>query len=313
MKSYFDLQGDGGSNIAAQVAEQQKRLLDRLARVRWVVAVMSGKGGVGKSLLTANLALAFAAAGRRVGVLDGDLNGPSIAAMLGVRQQRFPAAAQGLEPARSSQGIKVLSMDLFLAGDATPVTWEGPPRETYMWRGNLEVNTLRHFLTEAAWGELDFLLIDLPPGTDRLQNVSSLLPESAAAVVVTIPSEMSQFIVGKSITMATEVVKRRVLGVVENMAGYVCQGCGEIGPLFSSSESAVMLAARHGVPYLGGIPFDPRLGAASDAGRPFLLEHPEAPASRAITSVARLIEAGLVEVEQPSTTTAPATQHGDLP
>lgn len=312
MKSYFDLQGDGGSNIAAQVAEQQRRLSERLAHVNWVVVVMSGKGGVGKSLVTANLALAFAAAGRRVGVLDGDLNGPSIAKMLGVRQQRFPATAQGLEPARSSEGIKVLSMDLFLAGDATPVTWEGPGKETYMWRGNLEVNTLRHFLSEAAWGELDFLLIDLPPGTDRLQNVSSLLPEAAAAVVVTIPSEMSQFIVGKSITMATQVVKRRVLGLVENMAGYVCQSCGEIGPLFSSTQSAAMLAARHQVAYLGGIPFDARLGAASDAGRPFLLEHPEAPASRAISSVARRIEAGLAAAEQPSTPTSPATGHGDI-
>ena len=293
MKNYFDLKGDGGSDIAGQVAAQRRRLRESLSHVRHVISVMSGKGGVGKSVITTNLAAEFSRQGLRLGVLDADINGPSIAKMLGVRDQRYPATEHGLEPASSAHGIRVMSMDLFLAGDANPVQWEGPVEETYVWRGNLEINTLRHFLTDTQWGELDMLLLDLPPGADRLQNLGGLLPPQAPTLIVSIASEVSQLVVSKSISMATQVLRRPVLGLIENMAGYHCQSCGEVGPLFSAASSVAELAAKHQVPFLGGVPFDARLATASDAGEPFVLTYPESPAALAIAGIASRIRSAL--------------------
>ncbi|HZS33189.1 MAG TPA: P-loop NTPase [Methylomirabilota bacterium] len=292
MKGYRDLAGDGGSNVAAQVAAQRARLEARLARVRATLAVVSGKGGVGKSSLTANLAAALAAHGRRVGVLDADLNGPSMAKMLGVRGQALRVTPDGVRPAESAEGIRVLSMDLLLPADETPVVWQAPTQaDSHTWRGSMEGTALREFLADTAWGELDVLLLDLPPGGDRLSTVADLLPQLTGAVVVTIPSEVSHLVVRKSLTLARE---RGVplLGLVENMAGYVCPGCGAIGPLFAGPGGETT-AAQHGIPFLGRVPFDPRLAVAADGGRPFVRAHPESPTGRALTAVAAAVAARL--------------------
>ena len=177
MKKYRDIAGDGGSNIVGQVEAQQARLLARLQDVRAIVAVVSGKGGVGKSSVTANLAGAFALRGARVGVLDADLNGPTMAKMLGVRGRTLVVGAGGVEPPVSALGIRVMSMDLLLADDATPLTWDAPSQaEAHTWRGTMEANALREFLADTGWGALDVLLIDLPPGTDRLATIAGLVP-----------------------------------------------------------------------------------------------------------------------------------------
>ncbi|RPH78172.1 MAG: hypothetical protein EHM88_16475, partial [Candidatus Rokuibacteriota bacterium] len=177
VKRYRDIVGDGGSNIVGQVEAQQARLGARLREVRAIIAVVSGKGGVGKSSITANLAGAFALAGARVGVLDADLNGPSMATMLGVRGRTLTVGPAGVEPPAGALGIGVMSMDLLLAGDATPLTWDAPSQaEAHTWRGTMEANALREFLADTAWGPLDVLLLDLPPGTDRLATVTGLVP-----------------------------------------------------------------------------------------------------------------------------------------
>src|SRR5262249_28368133 len=158
MKRYKDIAGDGGSNIVGQVADQQGRLRARLSAIRRTVAIVSGKGGVGKSSITAGLAAALAAEGYAVGVLDADLNGPSMAKMLGVRGQRLAVTPDGVEPARSAEGIRVVSMDLLLAADETPVVWDAPTQsEAHTWRGTMEASALREFLTDTAWGALDCL------------------------------------------------------------------------------------------------------------------------------------------------------------
>lgn len=274
MKRYRDIAGDGGSNIVGQVEAQQARLGARLRDVRAIVAVVSGKGGVGKSSITANLAGAFALAGARVGVLDADLNGPSMATMLGVRGRTLLVGADGVEPPAGALGIRVMSMDLLLAGDATPLTWDAPTQaEAHTWRGTMEANALREFLADTAWGALDVLLIDLPPGTDRLATIVGLVPALTGTVIVTIPSDVSRLVVRKSITVA-RAAPAPVLGVIENMAGMF------------PGEGAEAMAHDSGVPFLGRVPFDPALAAAADRGEPYVAAAPATPAARALVAIA---------------------------
>ncbi|HLC43293.1 MAG TPA: Mrp/NBP35 family ATP-binding protein [Methylomirabilota bacterium] len=292
MKKYRDIVGDGGSNIVGQVEEQRTLLQARMASIRRTIAVVSGKGGVGKSSVTSNLAATFASQGRQVGVMDADINGPSIAKMLGVRGQKLGVAAEGVLPAVTSQGIRVMSMDLLLPSDETPVKWDAPTQaEAHTWRGGMEANAIREFLTDTVWGSLDFLLLDLPPGTDRLATVAGILPGLSGAVIVTIPSEVSHLVVKKSITVAKE-CKVPILGLIENMAGYVCQKCGEIGELFRGPGGEA-LAEEFDIPFLGKIPFDPRMAVAADQGVPFVVEQLDSLAARAFIEIARKISAVL--------------------
>jgi ATP-binding protein involved in chromosome partitioning len=274
MKRYRDIAGDGGSNFVGQVEAQQARLRQRLREVKAVVAVVSGKGGVGKSSITANLAGAFALAGARVAVLDADLNGPSMAAMLGVRGRTLVVTADGVEPPAGALGIRVMSMDLLLAGDAAPLTWAAPSQaESHTWRGTMEANALREFLADTAWGALDVLLVDLPPGTDRLATIVGLLPTLSGTVIVTIPSDVAHLVVRRSITVALT-APAPVLGIIENMSGMFA-GVG-----------AEPLARDSGVPFLGRVPFDAALASAADRGEPYVAAAPTALAARALTTIA---------------------------
>lgn len=283
MKHYRDVAGDGGSNVVGQIAAQQQRLRERLAGVRAILAVVSGKGGVGKSTLAAGLAGCFAAGGWRVGVLDADLNGPSMAKMLGVRGRRLVMAGDAVEPPEAALGIKVMSMDLLLASDATPLTWQAPTQEeAHTWRGSMEAQALREFLADTNWGALDALVIDLPPGTDRLATVASLVPRLAGTILVTIPSDVSQLVVRRSITVARQ-TEAPVLGLVENMVG-----------LFPGPDAAA-LAAEAGIPFLGRVPFDPALAAATDRGDPFVVTEPGSEAARQLTAIAKKIISALAQ------------------
>jgi ATP-binding protein involved in chromosome partitioning len=277
VKRYRDIAGDGGSNIVGQVEDQQARLRRRLAGVRFVVAVVSGKGGVGKSSVTANLASSLALDGWRVGVLDADLNGPSMAKLLGVRGRTLVLASGAVEPPTTPLGVRVMSMDLLLPDDATPLTWQTSSQaESQTWRGTMEANGVREFLADTAWGDLDALLVDLPPGTDRLSVIAGLVPVLAGTVVVTIPSDVSRLVVRRSITVAAG-LPAPVLGLVENMAG-----------LFPGPGGAE-LAREGGIPFLGSIPFDPELAAAGDRGEALAVTAPERPAAHAFTVLARRI------------------------
>lgn len=290
MKTYKDIIGDGGSQILEQVAEHQQKLARRLADVKHIIAVMSGKGGVGKSALTLNLASALALDGHSVGIVDTDINGASIAKMAGVRGQRLRMSSDGVHPAMGDLGIKIISIDLFLPGENNPVIWDAPTqKDAFTWRGMMEANTIREFFADTIWGKLDFLLIDLPPGTDKLPNIVDLLPKISGTVIVTIPSGLSQFVVEKSIKMALDVLQTPVIGLVENMSAIVCESCGEREPLFTSGKTG-KLAATYGIPVLGNIPFDPKMAIAADDGQLYLPANRNHPAAQEIIAIAKTVK-----------------------
>lgn len=272
-------------NVLGQVLAQREQVITRLAQIKHVVAVMSGKGGVGKSALTANLAAALAIQGRAVGVLDADIHGASAAAMLGARGQDVVIGPGGARPAMGVANVQVMSMDLFLAGDDATVAWHHPgglAADTYVWRGTLEANALREFLADTQWGTLDYLLIDMPPGADRFETLLRLAPDLSGALVVTIPSQVSHLVVRRAIASARR-AEARLLGLVENMAGRGDEGMGDF-------PEGQRFAKEVGIPYLGQVPFDSRLARTTDAGRPFVLEHSHTPAGQAILSLAGTVE-----------------------
>lgn len=289
MRTYKELPSDAGSNIIGQVTAQMSRLQQRLASVKRTVAIMSGKGGVGKSSLTANLATALTLNGNTVGVVDADINGPTLAKMMGCRNATLEYAQTGVQPALTALGTKLISMDLLLAEDDAPVLWNAhTQKDAFTWRSTMEVSALREFIADTEWGQLDYLLLDLPPGTERLPNVVELIPNLGGVVVVTIPSEVSQLVVKKSVTMARDILKVPIIGIVENMAFYLCQHCGEEEPLFSAAESLDNAFQQE---ILGSVPFDPRLARAGDSGTPYLNEYPDTPASKVLMQVAEKIQA----------------------
>ena len=289
MKTYKDITGDGGSNIVEQVIAQQDRVKARMASVRHTVAVMSGKGGVGKSSVVVNLGSALALQGYSVGILDADINGSSIAKMTGVRGQPLETGETGVMPTAAARNLKVMSIDLFLRDDNMPVIWDAPTqKDAYTWRGMMEAAAIRELLSDTEWGDLDFLIIDLPPGTDKLPNMLDLLPEISGTIIVTIPSELSQFVVGKSIMVAKDLLRTPVIGLVENMSMHICSQCGHEEKLFPGGI-VEELAQQHGVPYLGRIPFDPRMAVCADEGSLYLEEYGDLPATNAIGQIAQRV------------------------
>jgi len=284
IRTYGQVADPASEEIVAQIEAQDRRLAARLAGVGAVVLVASGKGGVGKSAVTANLAIALADSGSRVGAADADLHGPSLARMLGAPRERLRVGEGGVEPAIGASGVRVMSMDLLLESPDAPVRWRGPDMGAFAWQGTLEAGTLREFLADTAWGELDFLLLDLPPGTDRLFRLLEILPRLEALLLVTTPSEAARAVVTRSVRLAREAGIAR-LGLVANMTAWRCPECDRETALYDA-EGAERLAEETGLSVWAEIPFDPRLASATDAGRPFIRVEPEAPASRALRDLA---------------------------
>lgn len=268
------------SDREKRIREQEKLLKTRMGKIVHKIAVISGKGGVGKSLVTVNLAMALTLHGHshKVGILDADIHGPCVPKMLGMEGQRLPVGPPGAFPAEGPQGIRVVSMDLLL-DDETPVIWRGP----------LKMSAIRQFLTDIVWGELDFLLIDLPPGTgDEPLSIMQLIPEMDGVVIVTIPSEVSQKVVKKAVTFARK-LNVPIIGIIENMSGFICPTCGAEVNIFSVGGGE-KIAREMGVPFLGRVPLDPKICEDSDAGKPFIIQHPNSPAAKAFMSIVDNIE-----------------------
>ena len=262
MRTYSQIEGDGGSGVAGQIADLEAAIARRMAGIRHVVAVGSGKGGVGKSTLTRQLGAVLATAGKRVGILDADLNGPSQAMLNGVRNVPPLPGDEGLLLPVSRDGLKVLSVGSLLA-EGEALTWpSASPRHTHVWRATRELAKLAELLAAAHWGPLDVLLVDLPPGPERTAQFADFLGPQAAVVLVSIPSALARGVVARSVS-ALSALPNRLLGYVENMSGYACAGCGTVRPLFPESRETAELS----LPCLGRVPFDPQLAALSDEGR----------------------------------------------
>jgi ATP-binding protein involved in chromosome partitioning len=265
-----------------QKYEQEQKLKLKLNKIKHKVAIISGKGGVGKSTVTANLAMAFAMQGHKdkVGVLDADIHGPCIPKMLGLKGQTLIGGPGGmLFPVTGKLGIKVVSMDFLLPNDETPVIWRGP----------LKMRVIQQFLSDVTWGELDYLFIDLPPGTgDEPLSVTQLIPDMDGVVIVTMPSEVSQGVVKKAVTFAKQ-IGVPIIGIVENMSGFVCPDCGAKVNIFKTGGGKKM-AEDLSVPYLGSIPIDPNICNDSDNGLPFITENKTSPATKAFTEIVKKID-----------------------
>ena len=275
--------GPGGAAIPDQVVAQRDRLATRLKDIRWVVGIASGKGGVGKSALTANLAAALASDGLRVGALDADLNGPSLGRMLGVAGARMVSGEHGIEPPAATVGVRVISMEFFQEGDDAPLRFRGPASDGWVWRNVVETGTLRELISDVVWGELDVLLVDVAPGTDRIGRLLDLVPDPAALILVTTPSGMARRVVARSVRLVREARVRKV-GLVENMTSWECPDCGARTDLYEPAGPD--LTGPDGIEKWGAVPFDPRLARSTDEGAPFVLSHPEAPAALAIRGLA---------------------------
>ena len=251
-RTYRQVTGDDASQLAAQVEAQRARIQERLRAVRGIVAVMSGKGGVGKSSLTASLATALQ---RRVpndiGVLDADLKSPTVARLLAASGP-LRVTSDGVHPATGMGGVRVVSTDLLL-DEGQPLSWREPEQERFVWRGVLEAGALREFLSDVVWKGIDILLIDLPPGADGVSDLHALVPQLSGAIIVTIPTDESRRSVARTMRAAVD-AKIPLLGLVENMSGAVCGDCGATVPMFPGNAGE-QLAAEFGVALLGRVPF----------------------------------------------------------
>lgn len=268
-----------GKEESDQEFRDRQKLLSRLCRIRRKVVVLSGKGGVGKSTVAVNLAAALSLSGRRTGLLDVDIHGPSVPTLLGLEGHTLAGDADGIVPVEVGD-LKVVSAG-FLLGD---------PDEAVIWRGPLKMGVIRQFIADVEWGDLDFLVIDSPPGTgDEPLSVVQLIGSLDGAVVVTTPQKVAAVDVRKSVTFCRR-LGLPVLGIVENMSGFACPKCGEVTPILGSGGGR-RIAEDMGVPFLGSLPFDPAVGRACDEGKVFIHHHASTPTARMMREIIRPIMA----------------------
>jgi ATP-binding protein involved in chromosome partitioning len=265
----------------ADFTKKDQKLKKNMNRIKHKIAVISGKGGVGKSTVAANLAMAFALHGYkdRVGILDVDIHGPCIPKLLGVKGKKVQISPLGALPVTGPEGIKVVSMDFLVQNQETPVIWRGP----------LKMQAIRQFLSDFMWGELDFLFIDAPPGTgDEPLSVMQLMPEMDGTIIVTIPSEVSEDVVKKAVSFSRQ-MGIPVIGIVENMSGFTCPKCGEIVNILGSGGGK-RIAEELDVPFLGQIPIDSKICENADKGISFITGNVDSPAAKAFKEIVTKLE-----------------------
>ncbi len=263
--------------MATNKSEEEIKVAKTLARIKNRLLVFSGKGGVGKSTVAANLALAFDQKGLKVGLLDVDIHGPNLAKMMGVEDKRMMVSPGGIKAVQVSDNLKLVSMSFLLENSDLPVIWRGP----------MKMKAIQQFLGDVDWGELDWLVIDSPPGTgDEPLSVAQLIP-ATGAVVVTTPQEVSIMDSRKAVAFAQK-LNLRILGIIENMSGMVCPHCGEKIDLFKEGGGK-RTAFELGVPFLGKIPLDPQIVNSGDEGKPFVKTEPDSEASQAFMKIVEKI------------------------
>ncbi|MBN2655329.1 MAG: Mrp/NBP35 family ATP-binding protein [Nitrospirae bacterium] len=259
-----------------QPSEEMERqaLLDNISKIKHKIIVLSGKGGVGKSTVAANIAIELALRGKKTGLMDIDIHGPSIPKMLGIENVPPRNTFEGLYPSEANENLKAISIGFFLKDQNDAVIWRAP----------LKHSLIKQFLTDIRWGELDYLIIDCPPGTgDEPLSVIQLLEKPDGAVVVTTPQDVSLNDVRKSVTFCGQ-MNLPVIGVVENMSGFKCPKCGEVVNIFKKGGGSKM-AEEMGIPFLAAIPIDPNMVECGDSGKHFATIYKESDAAKSFAQV----------------------------
>ena len=276
-------------NLKEKVAQGQKELAEKqmesiaknLAKIKHKIVIISGKGGVGKTTVAVNLAMSLASVGLRVGLFDVDITGPNVVKMLGINPElkpRVDAETKKFYPIDGPLNMKVMSMAFLTINQDEPVIWRGP----------MKMGAVRQFLGDAIWGDLDYLICDLPPGTsDETLDILQLIPDENI-IVVTTPQEVALMDARKTIKMSL-IMQRKILGIIENMSGFKCTHCGENIDLFPS-RGAEQSSIDFGVELLGKIPFEIEIGQQGDQGLPFILKYPDSESAKAFKSVVLKIQ-----------------------
>lgn len=253
--------------------EEERKVSVTLAKIKNRLLVFSGKGGVGKSTVSANLALAFAKKGLKVGLLDVDIHGPNLAKMMGVEDKRMEVSPEGIKAVNVNENLKLVSMSFLLQEPDLPVIWRGP----------MKMKAIQQFLGDVDWGELDWIVVDSPPGTgDEPLSVAQLIP-ATGAIIVTTPQEVSLMDSRKAVAFAVK-LNLKIIGIIENMSGMVCPHCGKKINLFKEGGGE-KTALELGVPFLGKIPLDPQIVSSGDEGKPFIATQPDSEASKAFMEI----------------------------
>ncbi len=252
----------------------EDKMQKTLNRIKNKIVVMSGKGGVGKSTIATNLAVALSLAGKKVGLLDVDVHGPSVPRLLSLKGKKPHMGDQIMEPVPWSKNLSVMSLGFLLEDD----------RQAVIWRGPVKIGLIKQFLEDVMWGDLDYLIVDCPPGTgDEPLTTLQTLGHSAMAVIVTTPQGVAIDDVRRSVSFVGE-IGNRVLGIIENMSGFVCPDCGSVHDIFDSGGGEA-LAKEANVRFLGRIPLDPEVTRSGDEGFPFMKIHRDSATGKAMKEV----------------------------
>ncbi|MBN2534418.1 MAG: Mrp/NBP35 family ATP-binding protein [Spirochaetales bacterium] len=246
-------------NKKQDMMEQEKRLKKNLSRIKNKIIVISGKGGVGKTTVSVNLAYALAMKNLQTGIMDADIHGPNIAKMLGIEGRQLTGGQSGIEPLRVLPNLKAISIALLIEDQDSPIIWRGP----------LKMATIKQFISDVNWGELDYLIIDSPPGTgDEPLSTCQLIPDINGAVIVTTPQDVAILDSRKTVLFAKQ-LNVPVIGIIENMSGFVCPYCKGKTNLFGEGGGKKAASDLH-VPFLGQIPVEPEMVTYGDSGKPFI-------------------------------------------
>jgi len=256
---------------------ENELIQEKLSKVKNSIVVLSGKGGVGKSTVAVNLASSLASEGFTVGLLDADIHGPSIPTMLGLADEGLLSDNSGIIPINVG-GLKVMSIGFMLKDQDDPVIWRGP----------MKMNLIKQFLQDVNWGELDYLVVDCPPGTgDEPLSIFQLMGDVTGAVIVTTPQEVAAADVRKSINFCFH-LNVSVLGIIEIMSGFVCPHCGTVTDIFNKGSGRKM-SEKFNIPFLGAIPIDPAIGTSGEEGMPFTSRYSGSPSQQVFTDIVKLI------------------------
>lgn len=260
--------------LSQEDIEDETKLHDCLAKIKHVVIVMSGKGGVGKSTVSSNLAAALSMSGYQTGIMDIDITGPNIPKMFRIEDEKLEVENGKLMPVNVPPSLKVMSMAFLLPEKDSAV----------MWRGPVKMSAVKQFIEDVEWGNLDYLVIDMPPGTgDEAMSIVQLIPKADGVVIVTTPQDVALLDSRKSVTFAS-LVKIPIIGLVENMSGFVCPHCGQTTDIFKSGGGEAT-AKEMNIQFLGRVPIEPEVVLSGDSGLPIVLKNPDSMSAKAFKSI----------------------------